>query len=205
MRGGAVSPSCLLFGLGPLSPDGPDFSKILAFRGAHSNDYSWEFCLQYPAPTVSHSCPQFSRIPPRSSGRCDLVSYGVSALPWDPMYMKAYVPPPRVESLFALVLWSSCAQALLAFNAKCSGGSSSQCYTPRHHNLIWGSKLTPVGEFLWNSYFPVCGFSTWQVWDCLYHKSTPPTASMWLHVFVYKMSFLVVPSPFCWWSFSHWL
>ena len=31
--------------------------------------------------------------------------------------------------------------------------------------------LTPVGEPLQCSYFPVCGSSTWWVWDCLYHKS----------------------------------
>ena len=39
--------------------------------------------------------------------------------------MKTCVYLPRVEPLFPLVLWHSCSQAQLAFNAKRSGGSSS--------------------------------------------------------------------------------
>ena len=46
------------------------------------------------------SPPVFPEDPPRSSGRFAPDSYGVSALPWDLVHMKACVHPSRVESLF---------------------------------------------------------------------------------------------------------
>ena len=57
--------------------------------------------------------------------------------PWDPVYTGPCVHPPRVESLFPPVLWSSCSQALLAFKAKCFGVLFSQCQTPRLGSLAW--------------------------------------------------------------------
>jgi len=56
--------------------------------------------------------------------------------------MKSCVCPSGMESLFLPVLWRSYAQALLAFNAKFSRGSSSQCQTSRCGNLIWGLELS---------------------------------------------------------------
>ena len=58
--------------------------------------------------------------PLRSAGRSGPGSYEASALPWVPVHMKPGVHPPRVESLFPPVLWSSCTQVPLAFKAKSS-------------------------------------------------------------------------------------
>ena len=38
--------------------------------------------------------------------------------------------------------------------------------------------LTPVGEPLQGSYFPVCGSPTGQLWGYFYHESTPPAILM---------------------------
>ena len=108
--------------------------------------------------------PVFPGAPPRSADRYDPDSYGVSALPWDPVHMKICVYPSRVESLLPPSLWSSSAPSLLALNAKCSRGSASQCQSPRHGNLTGGSKLSRL----------------WVSLSSLYHVSAPPTALMWL-------------------------
>ena len=79
---------------------------------------------------------------PRTAVRFDPHSYGDFALPWDPVHMKAHVHLLRMGSLFPPVLWSSCTQAPLAFNARCSRGSFSQCQIPTHESLMWGSELS---------------------------------------------------------------
>ena len=54
--------------------------------------------------------------------------------------------------------------------------------------------LTPVGESLWYSYFPVCGLPTRELLDCLYHVITPPTSWCGLHfVFWSRISFWKFP------------
>ena len=40
---------------------GQDFSKTVTSRGAHTDDYSQDLCLQCPSPTISHSHPLFSQ------------------------------------------------------------------------------------------------------------------------------------------------
>ena len=50
------------------------------------------------------------------------------------------VSPPRVKSLFPLVLLKSCNQIPLAFKVWFSGNSSSRCQTPRLGSLMWGSE-----------------------------------------------------------------
>ena len=161
---------------------GPDFSKMAASRGAHT----WWLFLELLHPIFCpHSKPQppFTLLGelPRHTDGPDPDSYGVPALPLDPVHMKPCVCPPTMKCLFPPVLWSSCIQSSLAFNAKCPGGSSSQCQTPKHGNLMWGSQtLIPVGEPLWCSYFPVCESPTQWLWDCLYRESTCPTILMWL-------------------------
>ena len=59
-------------------------------------------------PTVSHS-PTSPGDPPRLLGRPGPGSYGVTTIPWLAVHLKSYGCPPRVESLFRPVLWSSCA------------------------------------------------------------------------------------------------
>ena len=93
--------------------------------------------------------------------------------PWVLVHTRICVHPPRVESLFPPVLWSSCTQALLTFKAKYSGGSFSQCQTPR---LMWGSEHS----LLWENFcdiivlqfvgHPPRGYEIW-----LYHECTPLT------------------------------
>jgi len=64
---------------------GPDFYKMAMSGGVHTDDYSPDLCLQSSFPTKSHSHPVFPGDPPRIAGMFDPNSYGVSALPWDPV------------------------------------------------------------------------------------------------------------------------
>ena len=64
--------------------------------------------------------PVFPGCPPRTVVRFDPDSHGDFALPWNPVHVKVCVCLLRIGSPFAPVLWSSCAQAPLAFNARCS-------------------------------------------------------------------------------------
>lgn len=96
-----------------------------------------------PPPSMSclHSesqlTPAFQGDPLRSAERSDPDSYGVPSLHWYPVHMKHHVTSPRVESLFCPDLCSSCTQAPLAFNLKCSRASSSLCQILRLGNLTW--------------------------------------------------------------------
>ena len=71
--------------------------------------------------------PVFPAYPPRTASRSDTDSYGVSALPWDPIHMKAFLEWSFKSGVSSSpqVPWSFCAQTPLALNAKCFGGSSS--------------------------------------------------------------------------------
>ena len=95
--------------------------------------------------TTDLSCPRR-----KTAGRSDPDSCGVPALPWDPVQVKPCAHPPKVESVFTPVLWSSCTQAWLTVNIKCSRGSSSQCQSPRLGNLMWGLELSLLWESLCN-------------------------------------------------------
>ena len=95
--------------------------------------------------------PVFQRCPPRTAVRFDPDSHGDFALPWDPVHMKVCVHLLRMGSPFPPVLWSSCAQAPLAFNARCSRGSFSQCQISTCGSLMWGRTLIPVGVSLLTS------------------------------------------------------
>ena len=86
--------------------------------------------------------PVFPGCPPRTAVRFDPDSYGDFALPWDPVHVKVCVRLLRMGSPFPPVLWSSCTQAPLAFNARCSRGSFSQCQIPTRESLMWGSELS---------------------------------------------------------------
>ena len=79
------------------------------------------------------------------------------------------VCPPGVELLFPPVLWHSCTQAPLDYKAKCSGGSSSWCQTPRLGSLMWDSVLREnfcdiiVLQFVGH---PPGGYGIWLYWVC---------------------------------------
>ena len=163
---------------------GPDFSKMTTSRGVHADDYSWDLCIQCASSTISHSHPC---LPRKSSKNRRQVWPRFS---WNlcfalgPVHMKSFVCLSRMES--PPVLWSSYAQALLALSAKCQmlWGRPLPMPDPQVKEPDVGLRiLTPVGEPLWYSYFPVCGLPTRQVWVCLYPIIDPSTVSMWPPVF----------------------
>ena len=108
-------------------------------------DIPWGLCHQCPCP---QSEPQLPPTPgdPSKLDESGPGSYEVITFALCPSYTRTGVHPPRVESLFPPVLWSSCIQALLAFKTNCSGGSSSQCQTSRLGSLMWDSELSLLWE-----------------------------------------------------------
>ena len=95
----------------------------------------------------------------RLTGISDPDSYEVSSFAWDPVHMKVYACPPRVESLFYPVLGSSCAPVLLAFKNECSSSTPSKCHKPRRGKMMWGSELS----LLWESF---CNIGIFQSVGC---------------------------------------
>ena len=136
-------PPGLLLGLGLLSADGwgQIFPKWATFRGALA-----DILRALPAMSFPHNEPQsplvFPGGPPRTAVRSNPDSYGASALPWDPMHVKVCVRLSSMGSQFPTVPWSSCVQAPLAPNARCSGGSFFRYQVPRRGDLTWGSELS---------------------------------------------------------------
>ena len=127
-------PPGLLFALGLLS-GGATFSQNGHLQRKATAEYSRELCLQCPSLTTRH-------IPPRTAVRFDLGSYGDLALPWDPVHVKVHVCLLRMGSPFPPVLWSSCTQAPLAFNARSSRSSFYHCQIPTGESFMWGSELS---------------------------------------------------------------
>ena len=188
--GGPVFPPCWLFGL--RCPSTGEVQAVWWYQVSVPKwqplgeltlmGIPWGICHQCPC---LHSEPQLTPTspgdPPRPTGGSGPGSYGVTALPWVPVHMKPCVHPPRVESLFPPILWSSCTQALLAFKAKCSGGSSFWCQMPSLGSLTWGLELSLLRENLCNIIIfhfvgrPPNGYGIW-----LYQESAPPTISLWL-------------------------
>ena len=108
----------------------------------------WGFCPQCPCPpNYTQPTPISPGDPPRLIGRFSPGSYEVTVLCWIPVYVKTFVHPPIVESLFPPVLWCSCTPPPLVFKAKCFGDSSSYSHTLMLGNLMWGSGLS----FLWEN------------------------------------------------------
>ena len=146
-EGVAVIPPGLLFGLGLLSADGwgwPDFPKMATSRERNASDYSQELCIQCPSHTTSHITPVFPGGLLRTAVSFDPDSHGDFALPWAPVHIKVCVCFLRMGSWFLPVPWSSCAQAPLACNVRCSRGSFSQCQIPTLRSLMWGSEFSLV-------------------------------------------------------------
>ena len=147
------------------------------------NTHCWIFPRAFPLMPFPHNKPQsppvFPGDPPRTAIRSNPDSCGDSVLPLNPVHMKVCVHISRMGCPLPQVPWGSCTQAPLAFNVRCSGGSFSQCQIPRHGDLMWGSELTPVGESLWYSYFPVCGASYPGYMGLLVSHNHPSYLLMW--------------------------
>ena len=132
--GMAVIPPGLLFGLVLLSSEG--WGQIFPKQ---RNTHCWIFLRALPPMFLPYNDPWspafFPGDPPRTAIRSDPVSHGASALPWDPVHMKVCVCLSRMGSPFPPVPWSSCTQAPLAFNARCSKGLSPSDRSP--HVGVW--------------------------------------------------------------------
>ena len=85
---------------------------------------------------MNHSCPPTP--PPQPPQRTlqdqhvglAQASMKTAPLAWVLVCVRPCVCPARLESLFPLVPWSSCNGDLLAFKAKCDGGSYPDARTP---------------------------------------------------------------------------
>ena len=142
--GGAVIPPRLLFGLGLFSADGwgQIFPKWPLPEKRTLMDIPKSFASNAlpPQQVIVTSC-----FPRRSSKNCSQVQ---PRFLWSlcfalgPSARESLCVPFKNGVSLPPDLWSSCAQAPLAFNARCSRGSFSQCQIPRHGDLMWGSELS---------------------------------------------------------------
>ena len=136
---------CWLFGLRPLqhwSLQAVRWGQILVLKVQPPREFTeinipWGLRHQCPCP---HGEPQWTPFspedPPRPTGRPSPGSYELLLCPGS-QCMWSLVCTPRVESLFAPALWSSCPQAPLAFKAKYSESSSSQCQAGEPELGLW--------------------------------------------------------------------
>ena len=140
-----MTPFGLLFALGLGCTDGgvgPDFPKMATSRDGQLLNIPESFAFNASPPHQARFPPTFPACPPSTAVRFDPDSYGDFALLWDPVHVKVCVGLLRMGSPFPPVPWSSCTQTPLAFNARCSRGSFSQCQIPACESLMWGSKLS---------------------------------------------------------------
>ena len=96
------------------------------------------------------------------------------------MHTLLCVCPPRVESLFPLVLSKSCNQIPLAFKVWFSRNSSSHCRTPMLGSLMGSEPSLQWVDFCGISVLqsvsnPPSSYEIWFYCDC-----APPTISLWL-------------------------
>ena len=77
--------------------------------------HQWLFPRTLPPISFPHNEPQSPHVFPGDPPRTAVMSHpdpcGASALPWDPIHMKAYVCLSGMESPFPLVPWVSCTKA----------------------------------------------------------------------------------------------
>ena len=137
-------PPGLLFGLGLLSTDGQGqiFPKWPPPEKGTLLNIPKSFASNVLPPKQATFTPVFPGGPPRTAVSFNPDFYGDFALPWDPVHVKICVCLLRMGSPFPPVPWSSCAQAPLAFDARCSWGSFSQCQIPTRGTLMWGSEFS---------------------------------------------------------------
>ena len=148
--GGAVFLPCwLTWGIPVLEPTvcwlGPGLGvKVADSRILHANDYYLVPLPPMPlSPQWATADPTFPGDPSRPAGRSGPGSYEVTA--------------------FSQVLVLFCGAPVVkppSLKAKWSGGSSSQCQTPKLGILMFWAQNSPFGDPLQYNYFPICGFPT---------------------------------------------
>ena len=172
----------LLFGLGLLSPDGwdqivPKWPPLEEHTLMNSPETFASNVLPRWQATVTPSFPR------RSSKNCHQVwprfprslcfSLGPSAHEslWEPFRNGVSIPPSPVEFLHT---------SPTGFQGWMLWELSLPIPNPQAWELDVGlGTLTPVGEAVWYSYFPICGLPSWQVLGCLYYIIAPPTVLIW--------------------------
>ena len=187
--GVSLFPSCWFFGLScpstgvcRLLVEARSFCQNGNFQeSSHWRIFTKGLCHQCPCYCIGPQLTSASQGHPAiPAGRSSSGSYGVTLLPCMPVHVKHFMHSPRVESLFAPVMWSSCTQAPLAFKTKCSWGSSSQCQTPRLGGLTWGSELLFLWENLWDIIiFQLVGHPLRRYGIWLFCEITPLPILLW--------------------------
>ena len=138
---------CLAWRIPALEPvgcwTGPSLDvKMVTSVRAHANQYSLG-----PLHPVGLPPAQWSTANPHLPRRLSKTHRSTSsALCWIPVY----VSPPRVESLFHPVLWSSCTQACWSSKPSPLEGSTSWCQILSLRSLRWGLELSLWQENLCN-------------------------------------------------------
>ena len=165
---------CLAWGISPLEPKGcwlgPGLGdKTVTSRRAHMPmSTPCYLCYQCPCPhSESQPLPASPGDPPRPAGRSGPGLYGVTAFSLGLGAHESLCVPSKsgvsVSPSPVKFLWSS----PTGFKAKCSGGSPSQCQTPRLGSLMWGSELSLLWENLCDIIIFQFGLPTWRVRDLI--------------------------------------
>ena len=144
--GGVVLPLCQLPGLWQPSPG--VYELCVGLMATSKRTYAkrrFPGLLPVPSslrkPLLTHTS---TGDPPTLAGSCDSVSCGVTApFLWVLVCARFGLCPPRLESLFPLVLWKSCNQIPLTFKVRFPEDSQSLCPVPRLGSLTWGSEPSP--------------------------------------------------------------
>ena len=194
--GGAVIPPGSLFGLELLSIDGWDqiFPKWPPPE-THADKYFREFCLPCPSPTTSLIHSLFSQE----------ILQELQSGPTRFLWSLCFALGPSVHESLCVPFKNGVSVTHSPLEHLCTSSTRLQCqmlqvlFLPMPDPQEWGlhegpRTLTPIGEFIWYSYFPVCGLSAREVWGCLCHVFTPPTS--WcglLFVFWSRISFFKFP------------
>ena len=148
--GGAVFPPCLLFGLGILSTDGWShiFPRLQPPGAQMPMIIPWDFYLQCP---LSHSWLLLSQKTLQDLSKIGLTQIQQSlCFILGPSAHETLCVPSKSRASVFLSPVKLPAQAPLAFNAKCSSGSSFQCQTLSLGNLMWGLELSLLREHVWD-------------------------------------------------------
>ena len=147
---GAWFPPCWLFGL--RQPNiGAYLGSLLGLMAdsgrAHAKEYFPELLLLVSlSPWWAIATARLCRRPSNTSRQVWFsLPWGHCSFPWVLMLTLLCVCPPRVESLFPLVLSKSCSQIPLAFKVWFSKDSSSRCRPPRLGNWRGAQNLHSSG------------------------------------------------------------
>ena len=137
---------------------------------------------QLPVPPCGDPLPTHSSTggPPILADSCGSVSCGATASLWVLVCTKFCLCPPKLESLYPLVLWKSYNQISLALKARFPGDSQPLCQIPRLGSLKLSSEP-------WQQYGSSFGIVLLSVGRppgryriLFYCNCVPPTFSLWL-------------------------